>query len=121
VHRVYTTTRRRPNSALRKVAQLRPPTATSGDSYIPCEGHNLREHSLVMIRGGPSSTCPRALHIIRSRHPRYPVSRTARNAVRITAPSVLSKEGEEHMSRRRAAENAKSSGRKFGDLSSTIS
>jgi small subunit ribosomal protein S12 len=50
--RVYTTTPKKPNSALRKVARVR---LTNGDevtSYIPGEGHNLQEHSVVLIRGG---------------------------------------------------------------------
>src|SRR6202161_3267878 len=50
--RVYTTTPKKPNSALRKVAKVRLTNAYEVVSYIPGEGHNLQEHSVVLIRGG---------------------------------------------------------------------
>ena len=50
--RVYTTTPKKPNSALRKVAKVRLTTQREVISYIPGEGHNLQEHSVVLIRGG---------------------------------------------------------------------
>ena len=50
--RVYTTTPKKPNSALRKVAKVRLTTGIEAVCYIPGEGHNLQEHSVVLIRGG---------------------------------------------------------------------
>ena len=50
--RVYTTTPRKPNSALRKLAKVRLTNGREVSAYIPGEGHNLQEHSIVMIRGG---------------------------------------------------------------------
>ena len=50
--RVYTSTPKKPNSALRKVAKVRLTTSREVISYIPGEGHNLQEHSVVLIRGG---------------------------------------------------------------------
>ena len=50
--RVYTTTPKKPNSALRKVARVRLTNQLEVTSYIPGEGHNLQEHSVVLIRGG---------------------------------------------------------------------
>ena len=50
--RVYTTTPKKPNSALRKVARVRLSNGIEVTSYIPGEGHNLQEHSVVLIRGG---------------------------------------------------------------------
>ena len=50
--RVYTTTPKKPNSALRKVAKVRLTNAVEIIAYIPGEGHNLQEHSVVMLRGG---------------------------------------------------------------------
>jgi len=50
--RVYTTTPRKPNSALRKVARVRLTTGIEVTAYIPGEGHNLQEHSIVLVRGG---------------------------------------------------------------------
>src|SRR3569623_3495336 len=56
--RVYTTTPKKPNSALRKVAKVRLTTSREVISYIPGEGHNLQEHSVVMIRGGRVKDLP---------------------------------------------------------------
>ena len=50
--RVYTTTPKKPNSALRKVARVRLTNGFEVTSYIPGEGHNLQEHSIVLVRGG---------------------------------------------------------------------
>ncbi len=64
--RVYTTTPKKPNSALRKVARVRLTNGFEVTSYIPGEGHNLQEHSVVMIRGGRVKDLPRVrYHIIR--------------------------------------------------------
>lgn len=56
--RVYTTTPKKPNSALRKVARVRLQNGFEVTSYIPGEGHNLQEHSVVLIRGGRVKDLP---------------------------------------------------------------
>ncbi len=64
--RVYTVTPKKPNSALRKVARVRLTNGFEVTSYIPGEGHNLQEHSVVMIRGGRVKDLPGVrYHIIR--------------------------------------------------------
>ena len=64
--RVYTTTPKKPNSALRKVARVRLTNQLEVTSYIPGEGHNLQEHSVVLIRGGRVKDLPGVrYHIIR--------------------------------------------------------
>jgi small subunit ribosomal protein S12 len=64
--RVYTTTPKKPNSALRKVCRVRLTNGYEVTSYIPGEGHNLQEHSVVMIRGGRVKDLPGVrYHIIR--------------------------------------------------------
>ena len=64
--RVYTTTPKKPNSALRKVARVRLSNGIEVSAYIPGEGHNLQEHSIVMIRGGRVKDLPGVrYHIIR--------------------------------------------------------
>ncbi len=64
--RVYTTTPKKPNSALRKVARVRLTNQMEVTSYIPGEGHNLQEHSVVLIRGGRVKDLPGVrYHIIR--------------------------------------------------------
>ncbi len=64
--RVYTTTPKKPNSALRKVAKVRLTNQTEVIAYIPGEGHNLQEHSIVLIRGGRVKDLPGVrYHIIR--------------------------------------------------------
>ena len=64
--RVYTTTPKKPNSALRKVARLRLTNGIEATAYIPGVGHNLQEHSIVMIRGGRIKDLPGVrYHIIR--------------------------------------------------------
>ena len=64
--RVYTTTPKKPNSALRKVARVRLTNGYEVSSYIPGEGHNLQEHSVVLIRGGRVKDLPGVrYHILR--------------------------------------------------------
>ena len=64
--RVYTTTPKKPNSALRKVARVRLTNGIEVSAYIPGEGHNLQEHSVVMIRGGRVKDLPGVrYHIVR--------------------------------------------------------
>jgi len=64
--RVYTTTPKKPNSALRKVARVRLTNKFEVTAYIPGEGHNLQEHSVVMIRGGRVKDLPGVrYHIVR--------------------------------------------------------
>lgn len=64
--RVYTTTPKKPNSALRKVARIRLTSKFEVTGYIPGEGHNLQEHSVVLIRGGRVKDLPGVrYHIIR--------------------------------------------------------
>jgi small subunit ribosomal protein S12 len=64
--RVYTTTPKKPNSALRKVARVRLTNGVEVTAYVPGEGHNLQEHSIVLIRGGRVKDLPGVrYHIIR--------------------------------------------------------
>jgi small subunit ribosomal protein S12 len=64
--RVYTSTPKKPNSALRKVARVRLTNGIEVTSYIPGEGHNLQEHSVVLIRGGRVKDLPGVrYHIVR--------------------------------------------------------
>ena len=64
--RVYTTTPKKPNSALRKVARVRLTNGLEVTAYIPGEGHNLQEHSVVMIRGGRVKDLPGVrYHLVR--------------------------------------------------------
>ena len=64
--RVYTTTPKKPNSALRKVARIRLTNGFEVTSYIPGEGHNLQEHSIVLVRGGRVKDLPGVrYHIVR--------------------------------------------------------
>ena len=64
--RVYTTTPKKPNSAMRKVARVRLTNSKEVNSYIPGEGHNLQEHAVVMIRGGRVKDLPGVrYHIVR--------------------------------------------------------
>lgn len=67
--RVFTTTPKKPNSALRKVARVRLSNGQEVNAYIPGEGHNLQEHSIVMIRGGRVKDLPGVrYHIVRGRY-----------------------------------------------------
>ncbi len=64
--RVYTTTPKKPNSALRKVARVRLSNGMEVSAYIPGEGHNLQEHSVVLVRGGRVKDLPGVrYHIVR--------------------------------------------------------
>jgi small subunit ribosomal protein S12 len=64
--KVYTTTPRKPNSALRKVAKVRVSTGMVVTVYIPGEGHNLQEHSVVLIQGGGAKDLPGVrYHVVR--------------------------------------------------------
>jgi small subunit ribosomal protein S12 len=64
--RVYTTTPKKPNSAMRKVARVRLTNGKEVNSYIPGEGHNLQEHSIVLIRGGRVKDLPGVrYHLVR--------------------------------------------------------
>ena len=78
--RVYTTTPKKPNSALRKVARVRLTNGFEVTSYIPGEGHNLQEHSVVLIRGG------RVKGSARRQIPHRP--RNARHSRRVRASSA---------------------------------
>ena len=73
--RVYTTTPKKPNSALRKVARVRLTNGQEVTSYIPGEGHNLQEHSVVLVRGGRVKDLPGV---------RYKVIRAALDAAGVT-------------------------------------
>src|ERR1700689_960566 len=64
--RVFTTTPKKPNSALRKVARVKLSTGIEVSAYIPGEGHNLQEHSVVLVRGGKAKDLPGVkYHIVR--------------------------------------------------------
>src|ERR671916_868359 len=64
--RVYTTTPKKPNSALRKVARVRLTNQIEVTAYIPGEGHNLQEHSMVLVRGGRVKDLPGVrYHVVR--------------------------------------------------------
>ena len=64
--RVYTTTPKKPNSAMRKVARVRLTNSKEVNAYIPGEGHNLQEHSIVMVRGGRVKDLPGVrYHLVR--------------------------------------------------------
>ena len=64
--RVYTTTPKKPNSAMRKVARVRLTNQKEVNAYIPGEGHNLQEHSIVLIRGGRVKDLPGVrYHLVR--------------------------------------------------------
>lgn len=84
--RVYTTTPKKPNSALRKVARVRLTSSVEVTAYIPGEGHNLQEHSMVLVRGGRVKdlpVCATRSSVARST-PR--VSRAASRPAAATAP-----------------------------------
>jgi small subunit ribosomal protein S12 len=78
--RVYTTTPKKPNSALRKVARVRLSNGFEVTAYIPGEGHNLQEHSIVLIRGGRVKDLPGVrYHIIRGTYDTSGVEDRARS------------------------------------------
>ncbi len=73
--RVYTTTPKKPNSALRKVARVRLTNGYEVTSYIPGESHNLQEHSVIMIRGGRVKDLPGVrYHVVRGTYDTQGVS-----------------------------------------------
>ena len=80
--RVYTTTPKKPNSALRKVCRVRLTNGMEVTSYIPGEGHNLQEHSVVLIRGGRVKDLPGV---------RYHVVRGTLDAAGAAGPSTTNK------------------------------
>ena len=72
--RVYTTTPKKPNSALRKVARVKLSSQIEVTAYIPGEGHNLQEHSIVLVRGGRVRDLPGVrYHVIRGAYDAAPV------------------------------------------------
>ena len=86
--RVYTTTPKKPNSALRKVARVRLTNGIEVTAYIPGEGHNLQEHSVVLIRGGRVKDLPGVrYHIIRGTLDPVGVTRAASRVAASTARS----------------------------------
>ena len=99
--RVYTTTPKKPNSALRKVARVRLTNGMEVTSYIPGEGHNLQEHSVVLIRGGRVKDLPGVrYHIIRGTLDSVGVPAASR-AAPSTAPSARAEKEIRDMPRRR--------------------
>jgi small subunit ribosomal protein S12 len=87
--RVYTTTPKKPNSALRKVARVRLTNGFEVASYIGGEGHNLQEHSVVLIRGGRVKDLPGVrYHTVRGTLTRQ-ASKSAARVVRSMGPSGL--------------------------------
>ena len=85
--RVYTTTPKKPNSALRKVARVRLTSGVEVTAYIPGVGHNLQEHSIVLVRGGRVKDLPGRPLQDHPRHPRHlRASATASRPVAATAP-----------------------------------
>ena len=89
--RVYTTTPKKPNSALRKVARVRLTNGFEVSSYIPGEGHNLQEHSVVLIRGGRVKDLPGVrYHIIRGTLDTQGLAIVANDALNM-APSAPSR------------------------------
>jgi ribosomal protein S12 len=84
--RVYTTTPKKPNSALRKVARVKLSNGTEVTAYIPGEGHNLQEHSMVLVRGGRVKDLPVFDTRSFAAHWTPRPSRTASRLVAATAP-----------------------------------
>ena len=102
--RVYTTTPKKPNSALRKVARVRLTNGLEVTSYIPGVGHNLQEHSIVLIRGGRVKDLPGIrYHIIRGSLDTAGVAGRRSRAARSTAPSSRRAEAPPRMRRAGAA------------------
>ena len=102
--RVYTTTPKKPNSALRKVARVRLTNGFEVTSYIPGEGHNLQEHSVVLIRGGRVKDLPGVrYHIIRGTLDTQGVKRPQAEPVEVRrqAPEVSGQRSRAHASPRR--------------------
>ncbi len=94
--RVYTTTPKKPNSALRKVARVRLTNKQEITAYIPGIGHNLQEHSVVLVRGGRVKDLPGVrYHIVRGAFDTAGVEnrRKGRSKYGAKAPKVTAKEG----------------------------
>ena len=85
--RVYTTTPKKPNSAMRKVARVRLTNGKEVNSYIPGEGHNLQEHSIVLVRGGRVKDLPGVLTAVRKDVPNMELS--VRNRVKQQLPQKV--------------------------------
>lgn len=88
--RVFTTSPKKPNSALRKVARVRLVNGIEVTAYIPGEGHNLQEHSIVLVRGGRVRDLPGVrYHVIRGAYDAAPVQNRmqARSSTVLSAPS----------------------------------
>jgi len=99
--RVYTTTPKKPNSALRKVARVRLTNGFEVTAYIPGEGHNLQEHSIVMIRGGRVKDLPGVrYHIIRGTLDAAGVNERKQSALQVRRQAA---QAGGHMSRRKKA------------------
>ena len=114
--RVYTTTPKKPNSALRKVAKVRLTNGYEVVSYIPGEGHNLQEHSVVLIRGGRVKDLPGVrYHILRGVLDTQGMPSVV-SAGRCTARSGRSKESGAMSRRRRAVKREILPDAKFGDV-----
>jgi ribosomal protein S12 len=102
VLRVYTTTPKKPNSALRKVARVKLTNGQEVTAYIPGEGHNLQEHSVVLIRGGRVKDLPGVrYHILRGTLDTQGVEKENKEDLNTEPKSQRAKL---FMSRRRAAE-----------------
>jgi small subunit ribosomal protein S12 len=91
--RVYTTTPKKPNSALRKVARVRLTNGMEVTAYIPGEGHNLQEHSIVLIRGGRVKDLPGVRYHIKIRSQKTEVNEPyekeeSNKAIHHTRPEV---------------------------------
>ena len=114
--RVYTTTPKKPNSALRKVAKVRLTNGYEVVSYIPGEGHNLQEHSVVLIRGGRVKDLPACAITSCAACSTPRASPSAASAVRCTARSGRSKESDAMSRRRRAVKREILPDPKFGDV-----
>ena len=85
--RVYTTTPKKPNSAMRKVARVRLTNGKEVNAYIPGEGHNLQEHSIVLVRGGRVKDLPGVrYHLVRGALDSAGVTPSAPLEVRSKAP-----------------------------------
>jgi small subunit ribosomal protein S12 len=94
--RVYTQTPKKPNSALRKVARVRLTNGIEVTTYIPGVGHNLQEHSIVLIRGGRVKDLPGVrYHVVRGTLDAVGVAGRSRD-VRSMAPSARRRRGRSH-------------------------
>ena len=116
--RVYTTTPKKPNSALRKVARVRLTNGFEVTSYIPGEGHNLQEHSVVLIRGGRVKDLPGVrYHIIRGTLDTQGVEDRRQRRSKYGARRPKQKKVLINMSRRHAAEKREfNPDPKYGDV-----